>query len=173
MRQFFVLVFVHVGSRRVFVSPCTLHPTAAWMKQQTEAFVCHVKETKIPTAIVMRDRDRNYRTRSFDNVLKDAGFRVMKTTFRSPNLQAYVERFIQSIQHECLDHFIPCGEQHVDHLVSEYVEYYHTERPHQAKGNVPLTGEWPEATGEPPVEVQIVCRERLGGLLKSYARVAA
>jgi putative transposase len=46
MRQFFVLVFIHVGSRRVFVSPCTLNPTSAWMKQQSEAFVRHVRPSR-------------------------------------------------------------------------------------------------------------------------------
>lgn len=168
MRQFFVLVFIHVGSRRVFVSPCTLNPTAAWMKQQSEAFVQHVKTEEIPTAIVMRDRDRNYRKRSFDDVMRGAGFKVQQTTYRSPNLQAYVERFIQSLGQECMDHFIPCGEAHVDHLISEFVDYYHHERPHQSKGNLPLTGDWPEPARERAPERTIECVARLGGLLKSY-----
>src|SRR4029079_11124746 len=57
----------------------------------------------------------------------------------SPDAQAYVERFIQSVQQECTDHFIVCGERHFDYLVKEYVEHYHTERPHQSLGNVTLT----------------------------------
>lgn len=173
MRQFFVLVFIHVGSRRVFASPCTLHPTAAWMQQQAEAFARHVKTEQIPTAIVMRDRDRNYRKQSFDDVLKGAGIQVRKTTFCSPNLQAYVERFIQSLGQECLDHFILCGEKHVDYLVSEYVDHYLHERPHQAKGNLPLIGDWPEQSSESSSVGGIVCQERLGGLLKTYRRLAA
>lgn len=119
----------------------------------------------------MRDRDSNYRA-SFDAILQAGGAKVKKTSFRAPNLQAYVERFIQSIQQECLDHFIVCGERHFDHLVREYVEHYHRERPHQSKGNLPLTGNWPEPD-EPPPEGEIVCRQRLGGLLKHYERCAA
>jgi hypothetical protein len=84
-----------------------------------------------------------------------------------------IEWFIQSIQQEALDHFIVFGEQHFDHLVSQYVEYYHTERPHQAKGNVPLTGEWPAVQYDPSVRDAVVCRTRLGGLLKHYERRAA
>lgn len=72
-----------------------------------------------------------------------------------------------------LDHFIVFGERHFDHLVSQYVEHYHTERPHQSKGNVPLTGEWQECEGGPPDPDAIVCRTRLGGLLKHYERQAA
>lgn len=63
LRQFFVLVFLHVGSRRVF----------AWMQEQAQAFVKHVERERIPTALVMRDRDRNYRKKLFDEVLKGAG----------------------------------------------------------------------------------------------------
>ena len=78
-----------------------------------------------------------------------------------------------SLGQECLDHFILCGERHVDCLVSEYVDYYHSERCHQSKDNLPLVGNWPEASGEPRPPGKIVCQQRLGGLLKSYARRAA
>jgi putative transposase len=82
-----------------------------------------------------------------------------------------VERFIQTIQVECLDHFLVFGEKHFDYLVREYVEHYHFERPHQGLGNR-------TATGEPPPESshsngEIVCRTRLAGLLKHYYRAAA
>ena len=60
------------------------------------------------------------------------------------------------------------------HLLKEYLEHYNSERPHQAKGNVPL----PEADREPLPTVpfstgEIRCRERLGGLLKHFYRGAA
>ena len=74
---------------------------------------------------------------------------------------------------EALDHFIVFGERHFDYLVAEYVEYYHTERPHQAMGNIPLTGDWPEPKDDPPEDVAVECRTRLGGLLQHYERKAA
>ena len=61
----------------------------------------------------------------------------------------------------------------VSYLVSEYVEHYHSERPHQAKGNVPLSGDWPAPGAEPPDVAEVVCQQRLGGLLKHYERQAA
>ncbi len=65
------------------------------------------------------------------------------------------------------------GEKHLSHLVSEYVAHYNQERPHQAKGNVPLPD---AATDEPPILTfptgEVQCRERLGGLLKHYHRAA-
>ena len=99
--------------------------------------------------------------------------RMTKTASRSALwINAYVERFIQSIQVECLGHFLVFGEKHFDYLVREYVEHYHAERPHQGlKNGVPL--------GEPPpVEIELACNHvqcttRLGGLLKHYRRAAA
>jgi putative transposase len=142
------------------------------MREQAQAFVQHIGPDQAARTHLRRDRDGAYQP-GFDATLRAAGIQVERTSYRSPNLQAYVERFIQSIQQECLDHFIVCGERHFDHLVREYVEHYHTERPHQAKGNVPLTGDWPEPRGEPPPNGEIDCRTRLGGLLKSYHRAAA
>jgi putative transposase len=135
-------------------------------------FVEHVKASGQEITLLLRDRDVIY-GQGFDKTIREAGIRVKKNSVRAPNLQAHVERFVQSFQHEALDHFIVFGEEHFDHLVSQYVEHYHTERPHQAKGNVPLEGEWPEQEGDPPDPATIVCRTRLGGLLKHYERRAA
>ena len=57
------------------------------------------------------------------------------------------------------------GERHLEYVIREYMEHYHTERPHQGIGN--------EIIEPPPQsEGEIVCQERLGGLLKSYRRAA-
>jgi integrase-like protein len=55
--------------------------------------------------------------------------RVRRLRPLAPNLNAFVERWIQSIQHECLNHFIELGENRLNHLISQYVEHYLTERP--------------------------------------------
>ncbi len=84
-------------------------------------------------------------------------------------MNAYVERFVQVIEQECLDQFIIFSTAHFDHVVAEYFEYYHTERPHQAMGNAPLTApELPTGT-----DGRVVCRERLGGVLRHYFQEAA
>ncbi|WP_425613594.1 integrase core domain-containing protein [Anatilimnocola sp. NA78] len=55
--------------------------------------------------------------------------------FRSPNTNAFVERFAQSIQQVCLDRFVIFGEQHMDHVCQAYLEHCHNERPHQGIEN--------------------------------------
>jgi hypothetical protein len=55
-----------------------------------------------------------------------------KSSYQAPTTIAFVERFIQSIEHECLDRFVIFGEQHMDHVCREYLAHYHDERPHQS-----------------------------------------
>jgi putative transposase len=183
-RDLFLLVFIHVETRRVFIAPSTFHPNETWVKEQAYAFLKHVDKTGLGATIVMHDRDTKF-TASFDEILESAKLDVKKSAYRSPNTVAFVERFIQTLQQECLDYFIVFGEQHMDHLVSEMVTDYHEERPHQAKANDPLvagtsvaaTQQRERKKGEsPPGNVpvsQIACRHRLGGLLKHYYRKVA
>jgi putative transposase len=103
-----------------------------------------------------------------------SGMVVKKPPPQSPNLNAFVQRFLQTLQQECLDHFVVVGERHLAHLVREFVSHYHAERPHQSLGNRPPSGSAPSQTwNSPPPQVEVICRERLGGLLKHYERAAA
>ena len=164
------MVFLNVATRRVWISPATKKPTGAWVRKQVDAFIEHANRENLPATLVSRDRDKLYRN-NFDHLLSIQGIDVKTLAYRSPNLNAYVERFIQTIQVECLDHFLVFGEKHFDYLVREYVAHYHTERPHQGLGNRVVTGEPPPAP--PGSNDTALCRTRLGGLLKHYQRIAA
>ncbi|MDB4786335.1 transposase [Planctomycetaceae bacterium] len=97
---------------------------------------------------------------------------MIKTPHKSPNLNAHCERVIQSIKHEALDYFVVFGEDHLNHIVSSFVEYYNTLRPHQGVENVPLSGAVPEQQTANIDSDEIVCHEWLGGVLKHYERSA-
>jgi putative transposase len=87
---------------------------------------------------------------------------------RSPNLNAFAERFVLSVKSECLDRIVPLGEAHLRAAIRAFVVHYHEERPHQGLDNehiAPTT----TSTGLGPIQ----CRERLGGMLKFYYREAA
>jgi putative transposase len=168
IRQCFVLAFIHVQTRRVFLAPCTFKPDAAWMTEQAERFLAHAKTQGLAAEVVLRDRDSKY-TDAFDSVLAASGVTVARVGFRSPNQNAYIERFVQAIERECLDKFIVFGREHLDHVCREYVKHYHAERPHQAMGNRPLNG-----TAAATLTIgEVVCHERLGGVLRHYHRAAA
>lgn len=81
----------------------------------------------------------------------------------------------ETIQKECLDRFVIFGESHMDHVCKEYLEYYHTERPHQGQGienELLITKRMATPVDAIPLD-EVRCSERLGGLLKSYSRKAA
>jgi transposase InsO family protein len=114
------------------------------------------------------DRDPLY-TSQFEQLLATANVALLRLPAKSPNLNAYAERFVRSIRQECLQHIIPLGERHLRATVDEFVEHYHAERNHQGLGNV-----IPFPTRAPPSGTGAVCRhERLGGLLRFYRRQAA
>jgi len=173
-RDLFVLVFLHVETRRAFVTTATYHPNEAWVCEQAKAFVKHAQKSGLGADIVMHDRDTKF-TASFDAALGSAGLRVQKAAFRAPNTVAFVERFIQTLGQECLDHFIVFGERHLNHLCSVFLNYYHRMRPHQSKENRPLITKGRQRTRAlatiPLSDVR--CEQRLGGLLKHYYRKAA
>jgi putative transposase len=164
------MVFINVATRRVWISTATRNPTEAWVVEQAKSFIDHAEANELKLEMVTRDNDQIYK-KGFDAVMEGAGIRAKRLALRSPNTNAYVERFIQTIQVECLDHFLVFGKKHFDYLDHEYVEHYHNERPHQGLNNQVVRGEPPPEQFCPPNA--IVCRTRLAGLLKHYYRAAA
>ncbi len=93
---------------------------------------------------------------------------LVRTSYRAPNINAYIERWLQSLQVECLDHFIVFGEDHFGYLIAEYVAHYNKNQPHQSLDNLPING---RSLPPPPdwKPNQLDCTETLGGVLKTYA----
>lgn len=117
---------------------------------------------------LIHDRDTKY-TESFDKIFELEGTEPVKLPARSPNLNAFAERFVRSIKDECLSHLVLFGEKSLRHVLKEYLAHYHSERNHQGIGNaVPFPNKHvSDVTGD------VVKSERLGGLLNFYYRDAA
>jgi putative transposase len=174
-RELFVVVFLHVGTRRVFVTPATEHPNEAWIIEQAGAFLRYARSKNLGTELIMHDRDAKF-TVGFDAALKTKeGVDVRRSAYRAPNTNAYVERFVQSIKQECLDYFVVLGQRHMDHLCNQFIEHYHAERPHQGLDNELIKPGRNRRKRQPDLIPlgAIACRTRLGGLLKHYHRKAA
>ena len=92
----YFLVFLHLGTRRCWISPCTLSPDSAWASQQAKNFVMVAEDLQLTPQYVMRDNDTKF-TAQFDEVIKTSGAEVKRNTPLSPNLRAHVERFIQTL----------------------------------------------------------------------------
>jgi putative transposase len=114
------------------------------------------------------DRDPLF-TREFRALLASSGVKSVRLPARSPNLNAFAERFVKSIKDECLAQVIPLGPRHLRHLVTEYLEHYHKERNHQGLGNRLIEPVNHHPNGDAPVRRLT----RLGGTLSFYHREAA
>ena len=117
---------------------------------------------------LIHDRDPLF-TNAFREILRSSGVKTVRLPARSPNLNAYAERFVRSIKSECLNQVIPLGERHLRNTVKEFTEHYHLERNHQGLNNRLIE----DNRDDPNLNAAIGCREKLGGVLKYYHRRAA
>jgi putative transposase len=114
------------------------------------------------------DRDTKYCT-EFRHALAREGIQVIRLPPRSPNLNAYAERYVRSVREECLSKMIPIGQGMLRRALLEYDAHYHLERNHQGLGNVLITP-CPDSAHQ---NGSITRRPRLGGILNYYERCAA
>ena len=170
--EIYLLVFIHIGTRRIWVSRGTANPNSAWVAQQARNMCMEFEDNGISASHLIHDRDTKF-TKQFDDIFRSDGLEVIKLPFKSPNMNAHCERVVRTIKNEALDYFIVFGEDHLNHIVSSFVEYYNTLRPHQGLENVPLSGTVPEEQSVTVDPDEVICREWLGGVLKHYERRAA
>jgi putative transposase len=165
---YYILFFMHLASRKVHVAGVTPHPDAAWMVQMARNITMDEWGFLAPRQYLIHDRDGKL-CPVFQHTIDEAGVKRVPLPPRSPNLNAYAERWVRSIKEECLSRVILFGERALRHALAEYIAHYHEERPHQGKGNGVLI---PSAHDHGHGGL-MRCRERLGGLLKYYTREAA
>jgi putative transposase len=163
-----VLFFIHLKSRKVDIAGITVHPNEPWMQQMARNVTMDGCGTLQDCRYLLHDRDTKF-TCSFRAIIKSGQVKPLSLPARSPNLNAYAERWVRSVKEECLSKIILFGERSVRRALSEYVEHYHAERNHQGKSNVLLFRRVTQTHLEEPVR----CRERLGGLLNYYHQEAA
>ena len=167
---YYVLFFIRLESRRVEVAGITQHPNEAWMKQITRNVIMDEWGFLDNCSYLIHDRDTKY-CQSFRDIVESGDVRTLPLPARSPNLNAFVERWVKSVKDECLSKLILFGEASLRHTLREYVVHYHVERNHQGKDNILL---FPVATkAMNHGDGSVGCKERLGGLLKYYHREAA
>jgi Homeodomain-like domain/Integrase core domain len=164
---YYILFFLHLETRRVTLAGITRHPTETWMTQMARNAVDECGGAVRPCRYVLHDRDTKF-CMACEEVLASEGIHCLKLPPRSPNLNAFAERWVRSVKEECLSQLILFGEASLRRALAEFVAYYHSQRNHQGKGNV-LLFPAPSTTTR---RRKVVCRQRLGGLLKYYGWAA-
>jgi transposase InsO family protein len=161
---FFVMM---LKTRTVEIAGITSEPDEAWMTQVARKLTDPGDSFLRNADYIILDRDPLY-TAAFRCLLRDSGVQPLVLPARSPNLNAFAERFVESAKSECLDRLVLLGEAHLRVAVRSFVQHYHEERPHQGLANELIAPRTTTIHTGP-----IVCRDRLGGLLKFYEREAA
>ena len=178
LKRLYVLFFIELGRRRVWITGVTAHPDGAWVTQQARNATSELEGEGVEVNFLLRDRDTKY-VASFDTVFTGGGARVLRTPFRTPNANAHAERFVRTVRAECLDHLLIVNARHLERVLRTFVRHYNGHRPHQGiSQELPGAASGTRVTMSPPSlgdsdkpHSRIHRRDRLGGVIHEYELV--
>ena len=168
LQTLYVLFFIELGTRRVHLAGCTPHPTSAWVSQQARNLMWELGDRESPMRFLIHDRDTKF-TLSFNTVFVSESIEIIRTPYRAPKANAFAERWVRSAREECLDHLLIISESHLRRVLTEYVGYYNSARPHQGIGQrIPV----PNLVTDKRVDTgdAVHHRDVLGGIIHDYYR---
>ena len=169
LQRFIVLFFIELSTRRVEIAGISAAANGLWMSQIARNLTDSVDGLLTGKRYLIHDRDPLF-TDEFLSTLKMAGVQSVKLPPRSPNLNAYAERFVRTIKESCLERLVLFGESSLRTAVQHFVAHYHSDRNHQGLDNHLIQPEPDHLLGKTG---KVQRRERLGGLLNYYYRAAA
>jgi putative transposase len=168
LQRLYVFFVLEVGSRYVHILGVTPNPDGPWTAQQARNLLMDLGERADRFTVLIRDRAGQF-TDTFDAVFADAGITVCKIPPRSPQANAYAERFVLTARSEVTDRMLIFGEQHLRRMLDEYARHYNGRRPHRSLDLQPPRSDRPSAD---LTHQQIKRRPILGGLITEYERAA-
>jgi len=169
--RIYVLFFLELGTRRVHLAGCAAKPDGGWAVQQARQFAWSLCERPMLARFLIHDRDSKF-SRAFDTVFKSEGVEIIRTPFRAPQANAFAERWVGTVRRDCLDWLLIVSRAQLERVLRIYVDHYNTHRPHRAlELTPPMPGRRLHLVGSQPAP-QIQRRDRLGGLIREYARAA-
>jgi putative transposase len=167
LQRLYVLFFIELERRQVFLAGVTAHPDGRWTTQQARNLAMSVDDQGRRFKFLIRDRDSKF-VEAFDTVFGAEGTTVIRTPVRAPRANAYAERFVGTARRECLDWTLVLGRHHLERVLAEFVDHYNQARPHRGIDlDAPIPLEAVSDTSRPVVRV-----DRLGGLIHEYHRAA-
>jgi putative transposase len=171
-RRPYVLFFIELDSRRVYMTGVTANPIGAWVVLQARNLGMVLAERTHPVRLLVRGRDTKF-TSNFDVVFNAEGVGIIRTPVRAPQANAFAERFVGTVRRESLDRVLVLGHHHLERGLADYVAHYNEHRPHRSLDQqAPLTVETrPVPIGNPDL-ARLRRTDRLGGLIHEYKLAA-
>jgi transposase InsO family protein len=172
LTRLYVLFVVDMQRRTVYLAGITAHPTGAWVTQQARNLLMGLGDRLHGFRFLIRDRDTKF-TSAFDAVFAAAGIEVVKIPPRAPKANAYAERWVRTVRHECLDWTLIWNQRQLRQILSEYLEHYNRVRPHRALHLRPPAPARTVAVNRPaPAATDLRRVDVLGGLIHEYQHAA-
>jgi len=166
LQTIYVLFFIELGSRRVYIAGITSNPNQIWVTQQSRQLVWELHDQDRPIRFLIHDNDSKF-SNAFDSVFESEGIHVINTPFCAPNANAFAERWVRTVREECLDHILILSTKHLNHVLAEFSNYYNSYRPHQGiEQRTPIPHQLPPSGA-------IHRRKILGGIIHDYYRSPA
>jgi len=163
LQTLYVLFYIEVGTRRVYLAGVTAHPDGFWVAQQARQYVWTLQEKGIRLRFLIHDNDKKF-TDAHDTVFRSECIRVIPTPFQAPNANAFAERWVRTVREECLNYLLIFNKNHLRRVLTTFIEYYNTARPHQGlEQQFPIPCPQPISTG--PVQRRMVL-----GFISDYYR---
>ena len=131
LTRFAVLFIIDLSTRRIHIAGIAQEPAGAWMSQISRNLTHADAGFLAGKRFLIHDRDPRF-TLAFRETLGAADVHAVRLPPRSPNLNAYAERFVRTIKESCVDRMILVGEASLRCAVREFADHYHHERNHQA-----------------------------------------
>ncbi|MEU1393093.1 MULTISPECIES: integrase core domain-containing protein [unclassified Nonomuraea] len=169
----YVLAAIEHATRRVRVLGTTAHPGMNWVTQAIKNLVMDLDDAGCRARFLLRDRDGKFPA-IMDEVLAEAGIKIVLTGIRRPRMNSIMERWVQSCRHELLDRYLIWNERHLRHALREYERFYNRHRAHQALNQeAPLRPASDPITGPGRIiDLNIRRRDRLAGVLHEHSHAA-
>ena len=171
-RRLYVLFFIEIDTRRIYLCGVTSNPAGKWVVQQARNLTFDLAGRSRAAKFLIRDRDTKFTSR-FDEVFRSEGIRIIKTPIRAPRANAFAERFIGTVRRECTDRLLVFGRTHLEHVLAEYVTHYNGHRPHRSlEQRAPGTLRVAPVSIDNPDLTQLRRTVVLGGIIHEYRLVA-
>jgi hypothetical protein len=125
LTRLYVLFFIGLDRRRVWLAGVTAHPSAAWVTQQGRNLLADFGGQASRLRFLVRDHDAKFGVGS-DAVFASVGAEILTTPVRVPVANAYAERWVRTVRQECLDWTLILNRRHLQHVLEIYVGHYNT-----------------------------------------------
>jgi putative transposase len=146
----------------------TARPTGIWVAQQARNLLMDLGERAHRFRYLIRDRDTKF-SAAFDAAFGAVGVDVVKIPPRAPRANAYAERWVRTVQSECLDWTLIWNQRQLHRVLTEYLRHYNTVRPHRGLNLQPPRPASRLTLVEPgTVESSVQRVDVLGGLIHEY-----